>query len=75
MKVKIKSSAQLIEALKNQRKKKKITQKELLGFADLSKAGIIKIENLQSDPKVSTILKLAKLLNVNLYYEIDEDEE
>lgn len=60
---------QLIFALKRQRKKKQITQGELGGFANLTIASISRIENSETDPQISTIFRLAKLLNIKIYIE------
>lgn len=60
---------QLITALKRQRKKKQISQIELGGFANLTTTTISKIENGNSDPQLSTIFGLAKLLNLKIYIE------
>lgn len=65
----ITSPEQLITALKKQRKKKQISQTELGGFADLTTATISKIENNNSDPQLSTVFRLAKLLNLKIYIE------
>lgn len=65
----ITSPEQLIAALKKQRKTKQISQTDLGGFADLTTATISKIENNNSDPQLSTVFRLAKLLNLKIYIE------
>lgn len=66
---KITESSELVNALKKARKAKKISQSELGGFADITVASISRLENGETDPQISTLLRLAKLLNVNIYVE------
>lgn len=53
--------------LKKLRKKKKITQVELAEYAGLSRAGIVKVESGESDIKLSTLIRVANLLGVDLF--------
>ena len=64
------------------RKQRKITQTELAAYAGLSRAGIVKIEFGASDIKLSTLISIANLLGLNLFYNeelvgvlIEDDEE
>lgn len=52
--------------LQKLRKKKKITQVELAEYAGLSRAGIVKVESGESDIKLSTLIRVANLLGVDL---------
>ena len=54
------------ELLKGYRKEKKITQEELANFAGLSRVGIVKLENNESDIKLSTLIKVVSLLGFDL---------
>lgn len=54
------------ELLKKYRKEKKITQEELAKYAGLSRLGVVKLENSESDIKVSTLLKISNLLGFDL---------
>lgn len=54
------------ELLKGYRKEKKITQEELANFAGLSRVGVIKLENNESDIKLSTLIKIVGLLGLDL---------
>ncbi|MEN0060293.1 MAG: helix-turn-helix transcriptional regulator [Bdellovibrio sp.] len=63
------TSEELVSILKRQRKKKKISQAELGGFANLTTATISKIESSTSDPQLTTFMRLAQLLNLKIYIE------
>lgn len=67
--LKVNAPEDLIQALKKARKTKKISQAELGGFANITVATISRIENQETDPQISTLLRLAKLLNLNIYIE------
>lgn len=54
------------ELLKGYRKERKITQEELANFAGLSRIGIVKLENNESDVKLSTLIKVVSLLGFDL---------
>ena len=62
------------KALKKARKQKKISQVELGGFANITAVAISRLENEETDPQLSTILRLAQLLNVNIYIEDRSNE-
>ncbi|MFN3455863.1 MAG: helix-turn-helix transcriptional regulator [Pseudobdellovibrio sp.] len=72
--IKINAPEDLIKALKKTRKSKKISQAELGGFANITTATISRIENEETDPQISTVLRLAKLLNLNIYIQDSQDE-
>lgn len=72
--LKINASQDLIKALKKARKAKKISQAELGGFANITIATISRIENEETDPQISTVFRLAKLLNLNIYIQDSSDE-
>ena len=54
------------ELLKNLRKEREITQEELANFSGLSRVGIVKLENNESDIKLSTLIKIVGLLGLDL---------
>ena len=54
------------ELLKSYRKERKITQEELANFSGLSRVGIVKLENNESDIKLSTLIKIVGLLGLDL---------
>jgi len=54
------------ELLKGYRKEKKITQEELANFAGLSRVGVVKLENNESDIMLSTLIKISNLLGFDL---------
>lgn len=54
------------ELLKSYRKERKITQEELANFSGLSRVGIVKLENNESDIKLSTLIKIIGLLGLDL---------
>ena len=58
---------QLKEIIKKVRKKKKIRQKDLANFSNLSVFGISKLERKGDDVKLSTVLKLTNLLGIKVY--------
>jgi len=62
----------LAEVLKKRRKELKITQKELAAFCNLSNNGISRIEVADSDVKLSTLLKMSKLLGFKIVIELEE---
>ncbi len=67
----ITSPAILATTLKNRRKQLNMTQKELADFCDLSHNGISRIEVADSDVKISTLLKMSKLLGFKIVLEMD----
>ena len=56
----------LADTLKSRRKELDITQKQLADFCDLSHNGISRIELSDSDVKLSTLLKMSKLLGFTI---------
>lgn len=72
MKVKIKDEVSLAKALKERRKELGVTQKDLAKLCNLSHNGISRIEVADSDIKLSTLLKLGKLLGFSVTLEMDE---
>jgi len=56
----------LADTLKSRRKELEITQKQLADFCDLSHNGISRIELADSDVKLSTLLKMSKLLGFTI---------
>jgi predicted transcriptional regulator len=56
----------LADTLKTRRKELDITQKQLADFCDLSHNGISRIELGDSDVKLSTLLKMSKLLGFTI---------
>lgn len=64
--VRITTSKQLAVELRNARKAQKITIEQLAQFADLSRYAILNFENQKSDIRLSTLLKLLKLCNIEL---------
>lgn len=58
--------------IKARRKEMKITQTEVAKFCNLSHTGIGKIENGISDVKLSTLLKLFKILGLKIQIKVEE---
>ena len=63
---------EIAEILQKRRKELKITQKELAAFCKLSHNGISKIELGQSEIKLSTLLKMSKMLGFAIALEMEE---
>ena len=72
MKKEVRSNQELGKILKERREKLGITQKELADFCDLSHNGISRIEIGNSDIKLSTLLKIAKIIGINLIIEMGD---
>jgi HTH-type transcriptional regulator/antitoxin HipB len=72
MKVKIEDEVNLAKVLKERRKELGVTQKDLAKLCNLSHNGISRIEVADSDIKLSTLLKLGKLLGFSVTLEMDE---
>ena len=72
--IKMSTSEDLIRAIRQARKSKKISQSELGGFANLTVATISRIENHESDPQISTVFRLIKLLNLEIYIKDSTNE-
>lgn len=62
----------LAVALKTRRHELNITQKSLAEFCDLSHNGISRIELADSDVRLSTLLKMAKILGFKIVLEMEE---
>jgi transcriptional regulator with XRE-family HTH domain len=71
MKAVLNDHVALAKALKARRKALGITQKTLADFCGLHHNGISRIENGGSDVKLSTLLKMAKILDFKLVFETD----
>ena len=78
----INDSKEIATMIKKMRKQRKITQTKLAAYTGLSRAGIAKIEFGASDIKLSTLISIANLLGLNLFYNeelvgvlIEDDEE
>ena len=69
----IKQANDVTQLLRSQRIKQKITQTQLADFTRLHRKGIEKVEGQNSDPKLSTLLKLAEVLGVHFYVEIPDE--
>ena len=72
MKKEVRSNQELGKILKERREKLGITQKELADFCDLSHNGISRIEIGNSDIKLSTLLKMSKIIGINLIIEMED---
>lgn len=66
------SDKDLAVALKSRRKELGITQKELAAFCNLSHNGISRIEVADSDVRLSTLLKMSKMLGFKIVLEMEE---
>lgn len=72
--LKITSSEQLAAELRKARKSKKITIERLAQFADLSRYAILNFENQKTDIKLSTLLKLLKLCDIELQIKVKNEK-
>ncbi len=68
----IKNEAELGKVLKNRRKALKITQKKLADYCDLSHNGISQIEIGEKSVRLSTLLKLGKILGFKLVLKMED---
>jgi predicted transcriptional regulator len=68
----IKNEKDMALALKNRRKELHITQKDLARVCNLSHNGISRIEVVDSDIKLSTLLKMGKFLGFKVILEMDD---
>lgn len=66
------SEKQLAEIIKSRRKELQVTQKELAAFCNLSHNGISQIELGEKEIKLSTLLKMSKMLGLSVVIEIEE---
>ncbi len=62
----VKSTSEIGNFIKNQRKEMNVTQDELANFAGLSRIGVVKLEKEEGDIKLSTLLKVANLLGFEI---------
>lgn len=69
----IQTLEQLIEFLRETRKKQHITQEQLADFTGLQRIGIVRIESGQTEPKISTVLKMCEMLGIKLSCSLDGD--
>lgn len=68
----IKHMNDLAATVKERRKQLKITQKTLASYCNLSHNGISRIEVADSDIKLSTLLKMSKILGFKIIIELEE---
>ena len=61
-----KISILVCQALKEERKKQKISQQRLSEIADISRTGLRHIESLETCPTLFSLLKVSQALGVNL---------
>ncbi|WP_127716717.1 helix-turn-helix domain-containing protein [Halobacteriovorax sp. HLS] len=72
MKVEIRDEISLAKALKERRKELGVTQKDVAKLCNLSHNGISRIEVADSDIKLSTLLKMSKLLGFKVILEMED---
>lgn len=70
--VEISEPDQLLSLIKKNRKSKKIAQKEISTFANISLTSVGEIERGEVDVKLSNLLKILNLCGINLYAEYTE---
>ena len=70
--VSISSEKDLAKALKGRRKELKITQRSLADFCNLSHNGISRIEMADSDIKLSSLVKMSKILGFKITLEMED---
>jgi len=68
----IKSESELGRALKARRNELRITQKQLADFCNLSHNGISQIEMGDKSVRLSTLLKLGKILGFKLVLKMED---
>ncbi len=68
----ISSEAELGKVLKRRRQELKITQKELADYCDLSHNGISQIEIGEKSVRLSTLVKLGKILGFKILLQMEE---
>ena len=66
----IKTSKQLAEFFRSERKKKKISMSTLATFANVSREAVDDFENQRKDIRLSTLLRLLKFCNLELIIQI-----
>ncbi len=62
----------IAQALKSRRRELKITQKALADFCNLSHNGISRIEMADSDIKLSSLIKMSKILGFKITLEMED---
>ena len=68
----IKNEVELGKVLKDRRNELQITQKQLADFSDLSHNGISQIEVGEKSVRLSTLLKLGKMLGFKIVLKMDD---
>lgn len=68
----IRTKEDIAKAIKKRRKELGVTQKDLASLCNLSHNGISRIEVADSDIKLSTLLKMGKLLGFKIVLEMDD---
>lgn len=71
-KCEIRGIQDIATVLKERRKQLNITQKTLADYCNLSHNGISRIEVADSDVKLSTLLKMSRILGFKLIVELEE---
>ena len=66
------NETELAKTIKERRKDLAITEKQLAEFTDLSHNGISRIELGASDTKLSTLLRMSKILGFKIVLEFEE---
>lgn len=74
MDVELKNLEQISTALKSYRRRKKITQDRLASFANVSRKAISELENGHAEVKLSTVLKILKVVNIRLKLSVPDNE-
>ncbi len=59
------------KAIREVRKKRKLSIKELASFLDIAVSTLSKVENNAGDIKLSTILKILDRLNAKIFFQIE----
>jgi transcriptional regulator with XRE-family HTH domain len=68
----IETPKDLVKVLRQRREELGISQKDLAQLCNLSHNGISKLENDQREVKLSTLLKMSKILGFKLALELEE---
>ena len=68
----ITNETELAKALKTRRKELRITQKKLADYCDLSHNGISRIEVADKSLRLSTLLKISKILGFKVILRMEE---
>lgn len=68
----IETPEDLVKLLRHRREELGISQKDLAQLCNLSHNGISKLENDQREVKLSTLLKMSKILGFKLALEFEE---